>query len=33
MEMMETIRNQHGESLREMSARQPVLVIFLRHFG
>lgn len=33
MEMMETIRNQHGESLREMSTRQPVLVIFLRHYG
>ena len=33
MEMMETIRNQFGESLWEMSDRQPVLAIFLRHYG
>lgn len=33
MESMETIRNQYGETLREMSDRQPVLVVFLRHYG
>lgn len=27
------IRNQFGETLAEMSARQPVLAIFLRHYG
>lgn len=30
---MTSIRNQYGETLAEMSARQPVLVIFLRHYG
>ena len=30
---MRSIRNQYGETLAEMSAEQPVLVIFLRHYG
>ena len=30
---MESILNQYGETLRQMSDRQPVLVIFLRHYG
>lgn len=30
---IDTVRSQYGETLREMSTRQPVLVIFLRHYG
>jgi len=30
---MKAVRNQFGETLQEMSAREPVLVIFLRHYG
>jgi hypothetical protein len=26
-------RTQHGRSLLELSERQPLLIIFLRHFG
>lgn len=30
---LESVRNQHGQCLAELSQQAPTLVIFLRHFG
>jgi hypothetical protein len=31
--LLEQYRTQSGETLREISDRAPVLLVFLRHFG
>jgi hypothetical protein len=32
-ELLEKYQTHHGETLSTLSARQPVLLVFLRHFG
>jgi peroxiredoxin len=32
-ELLEKYRTQHGETLATLTAQQPVLLVFLRHFG
>lgn len=32
-EIVEKYKTQHGETLTALSAQQPVLLVFLRHFG
>jgi peroxiredoxin len=32
-ELMNKYKTQHGETLESLSAKQPVLLVFLRHFG
>ena len=33
MEILDEMRTNKGENLRELTFRQPVMVVFLRHFG